>query len=205
MRPSGDDLQTWLGLQLFLLDNTPYSFDELGEAWFQILTQPILAACYSLEADDNLSAAMLSAVQNPSIAPYVEKDAGEGFNLMLAIFPSAIDLWCPSVSPDIPSDTSGRALALLNAWEVAHGREPLDTDSWILDGTWQVGVDIEPGTYENSGQDGCYWERLSGFSGDSSDVIANGFPDGDRAIVTIKSTDAGFLSEDCKRWTPTDE
>jgi len=69
------------------------------------------------------------------------------------------------------------------------------------DGTYRVGADIPAGTYRApypSG--GCYWERLSGFSGSFEEIIANNFtasPD----IVTISPTDVGFSSEGCGTWT----
>jgi len=69
------------------------------------------------------------------------------------------------------------------------------------DGTFRVGADIPPGTYRavnTSG--GCYWERLSGFSGNFGDVIANDFTDGPD-VVTISPTDVGFSSQRCGTWT----
>ncbi|MDI3341346.1 MAG: hypothetical protein QJR03_12525 [Sphaerobacter sp.] len=72
------------------------------------------------------------------------------------------------------------------------------------DGTYRVGVDIQPGTYRNTDSSQlCYWERLSGFSGELDDIIANGLSLA-RVIVTIAPTDAGFSSEDCGRWVPDD-
>ena len=62
-------------------------------------------------------------------------------------------------------------------------------------GTYQVGVELQPGLYVgNAGtgvRDSCYWERLSGVSGEFSDIIAN-----DNAIgqfyVEILRTDKYF-------------
>jgi hypothetical protein len=70
------------------------------------------------------------------------------------------------------------------------------------DGTFRVGVDISPGTYRAANpSQGCYWERLSGFSGEFGDVIANNFTDAPE-VVTIAPTDAGFSSDGCGTWTP---
>lgn len=67
-------------------------------------------------------------------------------------------------------------------------------------GTWRVGVDIAAGTYRNTDSSGgCYWERLSGFSGETSDIITNDITFSP-AIVTIEPTDVGFHSEDCGNW-----
>lgn len=68
------------------------------------------------------------------------------------------------------------------------------------DGTFIVGEDIQPGTYETEGSEYCYWERLSGTSGAMDDVIANGVPTGP-AIITISPSDEAFLTEGCSEWT----
>lgn len=69
------------------------------------------------------------------------------------------------------------------------------------DGTFIVGTDIEPGTYRTSGGSNCYYARLSGFDGTFNDIIANSNTDGNDAIVTIESSDAGFQSSGCGTWT----
>jgi len=69
------------------------------------------------------------------------------------------------------------------------------------DGTYRVGADIPAATYRApSVSGGCYWERLSGFSGQFGDIIANEFTDAPD-IVTISPTDAGFSSQGCGTWT----
>ena len=68
------------------------------------------------------------------------------------------------------------------------------------DGTWVVGSDIQAGTYRSSRTGGgCYWERLSGFSGGFGDIIANEITD-ELSLVEISSTDAGFSTQDCGTW-----
>lgn len=70
------------------------------------------------------------------------------------------------------------------------------------DGMYLVGADIASGTWRSSGGEGCYWTRLSGFSGELDDIIANNFePDSVPQIVTISRTDEGFSTEDCGTWT----
>lgn len=66
-------------------------------------------------------------------------------------------------------------------------------------GTYRVGIDIAPGTYNTAGASDCYWERLSGFSGEASDIITNHFGDGG-TIVTISPSDSGFKSSSCGLW-----
>jgi hypothetical protein len=76
----------------------------------------------------------------------------------------------------------------------------------IAPGMWIVGAQITPGTYraENSTA-GCYWQRVSNFTGGADAIIANAFASSSGAqIVTIASTDAGFSgSVECGSWTRT--
>lgn len=64
-----------------------------------------------------------------------------------------------------------------------------------------VGKDIQPGTYRTRKRaPGCYWARLSGFSGELGDLLSNGNESGP-AIVTIGSSDKGFESRGCGTWS----
>jgi len=65
------------------------------------------------------------------------------------------------------------------------------------DGTHVIGSSLPAGTYRTRANvSGCYWERLSGFSGQSSDIIANDFG-ATTPMVTISASDIGFTSNDC--------
>ena len=68
------------------------------------------------------------------------------------------------------------------------------------DGMYIIGTDIEPGTYKSSGQQGCYYARLSGFEGTVDEIIANANTN-TAAIVTISASDKGFQSDSCGTWT----
>lgn len=70
----------------------------------------------------------------------------------------------------------------------------------IENGTWRVGEEVAPGTYRAPGGGSCYWERLSGFSGDLDDIIANGVAERN-VTVTIAPSDVGFHTNDCGTWT----
>lgn len=67
------------------------------------------------------------------------------------------------------------------------------------DGTYRVGMVVQPGTYRAVPSSICYWERLSGFGGTFDEIIANDYGGGPR-IVTIVPTDAGFKSSGCGIW-----
>ena len=66
-------------------------------------------------------------------------------------------------------------------------------------GTYQVGKDIQPGIYAGRAGtgtlDSCYWERLSGATGDFSDLIANSNASG-QLYVEILDTDK-YFNTDC--------
>ena len=76
----------------------------------------------------------------------------------------------------------------------------------ITPGTWIVGAQVTPGTYraDNSAQ-GCFWARLSSFTGTVDATIASAFVTSPGVqLVTIAGTDAGFsTSVECGTWTRT--
>lgn len=67
------------------------------------------------------------------------------------------------------------------------------------DGDFIVNTDMKPGTYKSSGGDGCYWARVRDFKHGLESIIANDNTD-KPTIVTIKSTDKGFVSRNCGNW-----
>ena len=67
--------------------------------------------------------------------------------------------------------------------------------SEINDGTWQVGVDIETGTYRAEGGSSCYWALLN--SADTQDIQNNGVSESNPTI-TVDS--AWFQTEGCGTW-----
>jgi hypothetical protein len=66
-------------------------------------------------------------------------------------------------------------------------------------GSWEVGTEVEAGTYTATATDHCYWARLKAFDGDLDSIITNGNLDaGQRGRITVKKTDKGLeLSGDC--------
>lgn len=65
-------------------------------------------------------------------------------------------------------------------------------------GTHIIGTDIQAGTYRSQGTKTCYWARLSGFSGQLDDIIANG--NNSPEIITISASDAAFKTAGCGQW-----
>jgi hypothetical protein len=70
------------------------------------------------------------------------------------------------------------------------------------DGTFRVGVDVQPGTYQSQGSDECYWARLSGLGGSLNDIIANSNAAGPQ-VVQIASSDVAFKTQNCGMWNLT--
>ena len=75
----------------------------------------------------------------------------------------------------------------------------------IFDGVWRVGEDIQPGIYRTIPPEdplgvGCSWSRLSGLSGELSDIIASEFSE-DPIQVEIAVNDIAFKSQNCGTWT----
>ena len=67
------------------------------------------------------------------------------------------------------------------------------------DGTFQVGADIQPGTYVSAPPAvNCYWARLS--SSNTSDIIDSNNSSG-QSVVTIEPSDKYFESSGCSEWT----
>ncbi|HEY0867295.1 MAG TPA: hypothetical protein VGE01_07950 [Fimbriimonas sp.] len=75
-----------------------------------------------------------------------------------------------------------------------------DPSGTFGDGTYFVGIDIAPGTWRSANGSSCYWARLSGFSGELGDILANDNEEGS-AIVEILPGDDGFTSSRCGTWS----
>ena len=78
--------------------------------------------------------------------------------------------------------------------QVSGVQQEIDDNTVPGDGTFIVGEDIEPGTYKSKGQDGCYWERLSGLGGGIDDIIANDNASGLVSVEVLPSDRALQLS-----------
>jgi hypothetical protein len=67
------------------------------------------------------------------------------------------------------------------------------------DGTYIVGVDIEPSTYRSAGGPACYWARLYGTDIATSPIIYSAYaPHG--AQVIVYPTDVAFFTQGCAPW-----
>lgn len=73
-------------------------------------------------------------------------------------------------------------------------------------GVYLVGRDIAPGRYYADPAVGCYWERLSGLGGTTSEILANDFVafNSAQSVVDILPSDLAFSTDaDCGIWFST--
>ncbi|OLF11361.1 hypothetical protein BU204_30295 [Actinophytocola xanthii] len=68
----------------------------------------------------------------------------------------------------------------------------------FYEGTFRVGVDVQPGTYAvEQASAGCYWARLD----ETGETIDNNFVEGaSRVEATISASDYSFHNEGCGQW-----
>jgi hypothetical protein len=84
-------------------------------------------------------------------------------------------------------------------WSAAKAGSYNPNRSTAQPGSYRVPNDLLPGTYAAPGGSACYWERVSSWSHDFSNLITNHLGNG-RQIVTIAATDKGFTSDGCGNW-----
>jgi len=101
---------------------------------------------------------------------------------------------------EISSTDAGFSTQDCGTWSKATTRITSSLTSPFGGGAFIVGLDIASGIWRSPGGDSCYWERLSGFSGELKHIEANDVGVFNN-IVTIQSTDKGFSSSDCGSWT----
>jgi hypothetical protein len=78
---------------------------------------------------------------------------------------------------------------------------PAPKTSIDADGTYAVGVDIQPGIYSSPGPvegGACYWKRVNG-----TNIVDNALTK-KAQIVQIDPTDTSFTTNECQPWQLTD-
>jgi hypothetical protein len=87
---------------------------------------------------------------------------------------------------------------------VTEPRKPVTVPSTFGDGTYEVGVDIQPGRYKVTvPADGrlCLYQRLKDDTGDRGTIIAQDVKQpGAKTSVTIKASDGFFETSGCGKW-----
>ena len=138
---------------------------------------------------------------NPSSGCYWERLSGTGGTTAERLANEFIGFNSAQEIVDISSSDYAFTSSDCGTW--SRSPVPAPAAGSIPPGRWLVGRQVPAGEYETNAQSGCYWERLSGFSGNSRDRIANDFVgDAGRQIVSLSSSDAGFYSSsDCGTWS----
>lgn len=118
----------------------------------------------------------------PKSAHQVMQEHLEGRNRTL-VEPAATHL-CPEFAP---------VLADVQAGNIA----PPPPATTFGSGTYTVGIEIAPGTYQTGSVRNCYWARLDA----DGQIIDNNFISGaPQARVTIRGSDFGFTTDGCGTW-----
>ena len=106
-------------------------------------------------------------------------------------------------SPDRAVTVTAPAPAAPAVAEPAPAEAPAGPLTTFGAGTWEVGVDIQPGRYKTTGPDesglGCYYSRLETGDGSLGDIIDNNISQGP-VTVTIQDTDGLFETSGCAGW-----
>jgi hypothetical protein len=103
----------------------------------------------------------------------------------------------------LPTDAGFLTDANCGFWFTTPRRGLLTT---ITPGMWIVGAQLTPGTYRtDSSAPGCYWQRVSSFTGGADAILGSNLSNSAGAqVVTIAATDAGFSTNvECGTWTRT--
>jgi len=131
---------------------------------------------------------------------YWERQSGLGGTLAEIIANDVFVFDPPQVIVDIlGSDLAFEGDGDCGNWYTS-SRQPAQTN--IPPGTWLVGAQLSPGTYQANVGAGCYWKRLRDFEGRISSIIANDFiADAGPHFVEIRDGDVGFYNDsDCGPW-----
>jgi hypothetical protein len=176
----------------------------LGALWFFPMVGALVLGLILKKATDN-EVGPTGPPANPNAAPRrfawtTSTTAALAFlAILIAIGTSSMK---DEGTSAVPYSTPSRATATEPNVPATVAQPEPDPPGSFRDGSHVVGTDIQPGTYRTwPGSRGCFWSRLSGFSGEIGDIIANGAENGP-AVVTIGASDKGFDSKRCGLWVP---
>jgi hypothetical protein len=106
----------------------------------------------------------------------------------------------PSYTYSPPSYSSGSSSGSYSSSSGGSYTTPAADPNTFSAGTYEVGTEIQPGTYKTTGSSWCYWERDKDASGEFSSIISNGNSNGP-GIVTVKSSDGYVEFSGTCTWT----
>lgn len=123
-----------------------------------------------------------------------DRDFANGDNSILANDNSA----GPAIVTILPTDKGFQSQGC-GTWTASLSRISASTTAISGDGTWAVGVDVEPGTYRSAGGQDCYWETDNDFTNGDNSIIANNNVTGP-TVVTIPASAKAFKTSSCGSW-----
>lgn len=102
----------------------------------------------------------------------------------------------------ISATDAGFASRGCGSWIRLADKAPISKSYLPGEGIFVVGTDLKPGLYRASnGSGGCYWAALSGFSGETDDIIENAITTDYQPVVRIYASDVAFEVSGCGTWT----
>lgn len=141
------------------------------------------------------------ALATDELGGYWERDKDTSGDTDSILANDNVDQGDQAVVTILPTDKAFKSSGM-GGWVPANG--PSLTKGKLGSGTLIVGIDIQPGTYTAKVTDstGGYWQRMTNTTGDTDSIAANDDVDyGDKAVVTIKSSDKAFESNGFGPWT----
>ena len=81
--------------------------------------------------------------------------------------------------------------------EIKGAEDVVAANTFGGEGTFRVGVDVQPGTYTSEGGSNCYWARLNS-TGD--DIIDNNLSSGPQ-VLTVQASDGLIETSNCSPFT----
>jgi hypothetical protein len=104
----------------------------------------------------------------------------------------------PAYTP--PSYSSGSSTGSSSASSGDSVSTPAPDPNTFTAGTYEVGTEIQPGTYRTTGSDWCYYERDKDLDGDLNSIIANDNVQG-QGVMQVKSSDKYIKFSGTCTWT----
>ena len=114
---------------------------------------------------------------------------------------TSVTVSVPGSTATITAPVVTKAVTIQPSAKTVTAPRPAPAVAMAGDGTYQVGIDVQPGTYlsETPESGNCYWARMTG--GDGIDNIIQNNNSSGRSVVTIKVGDKLFESNGCSDWT----
>ncbi|NMO89989.1 DUF4190 domain-containing protein [Actinomycetospora sp. TBRC 11914] len=107
----------------------------------------------------------------------------------------------PSYTYTPPSYSSGSSSGSSSSSSSAgSAAAPAADPNTFSAGTYEVGTEIQPGTYKTTGSDWCYFERDKNLDGDLNSIIANDNVQG-QGVMQVKSSDKYIKFDGTCTWT----